>query len=61
VSRRERVGVRWRLRQAAGPCGAPSTPLAGVVVTLGPTVTSAHIDAPDLMGRHGELGTRVRL
>jgi hypothetical protein len=44
-----------------GALRPPSTPLAGAVVTLGPTVTSAHIDEPDLMGRHGELGTRVRL
>jgi hypothetical protein len=60
VSRRERVGVRWRLRQAAGPCGPPSTPQAGVV-TLGATVTSAHIDAPDLLRHRGGLGTRVRM
>jgi hypothetical protein len=58
---RERTGVRWRPRHAAGPCGPPIAPLACVVVTLGATVTTAHIDAPDLMGSHGGLGTLVRI
>src|SRR5262245_14410329 len=54
-----RTGVRWRRRPAAGTCGPPTTPLAGVVVALGATVTTAHLDDPDLMGRRGGLGTLV--
>jgi hypothetical protein len=42
-----------------GALRPPITPLAGVVVTLGSTVTTAHMDAPDLMGRRGGLGTLV--
>jgi hypothetical protein len=61
----ERVQARARPRALAamagrGLRGPPITPLAGVV-TLGATVTSAPIDAPDLMERHGGLGMRVRL
>jgi len=56
---RERTGVRWRPRHAAGPYGPPLTPLACVVVKLGATVTTAHIDAPDLLGSRGGLGTLV--
>jgi hypothetical protein len=41
VSRRERTGVRWRPRYAAGPCGPPITPLACVVVTRGATAADA--------------------
>ena len=59
VSRRERIGVRWRPRHAAGPCGPPITPLAGVVVPLGATVTTAYIDEPDLMGSRGGSGMLV--
>jgi hypothetical protein len=61
VSLRERTGVRRRPRHAAAPCGSPITPLAGVVVTRGTTVTTAPIDAPDLMGSRGGLGTLVRM
>jgi hypothetical protein len=62
----ERVQARARRRAVAaeagrGPCGPRITPLAGVVVTLGATVTSAHLDAPDLLGRRGGLGARVRM
>jgi hypothetical protein len=39
----------------------PITPLAGVVVTLGATVTTASIDTPDLLGSRGGLGTLVRM
>ena len=58
---RERTGVRRRPRRATAPCGPPTTPLAGGVVTLGTTVTTAHIDEPDLMGSRGGLGTLVRI
>jgi hypothetical protein len=34
---------------------------AGGVVALGATVTPAHIDEADLMGRRGGLGTLVRM
>jgi hypothetical protein len=39
----------------------PITPLAGVVVTRGATVTTAPIDAPDLLGRRSGLGMLVRM
>jgi hypothetical protein len=58
---RERTGVSRRPGHAAALCGPPITPLAGVVVTLGATVTTAYIDEPDLMGRRGGLGTLVRI
>jgi hypothetical protein len=58
---RERTGVRRRPGQAAGPCGPPITPPAGVVVTLGAMVTTAHLAEADLMGRRGGLGTLVRM
>jgi hypothetical protein len=58
---RERTGVRRRPRHAAGPCGPSITPLACVVVTLGAMVPTAHIDAPDLMGSRGGLGTLVKM
>jgi hypothetical protein len=50
------VGGRGVPRSLAAP---PITPPAGVVVKPGATVTTAHIDAPDLRGRRGGLGTRV--
>jgi hypothetical protein len=59
VSMRERTGVRWRPRHAAGPYGPPITPLACVGVKPGATVTKEHIDEPDLMGSRGGLGTLV--
>jgi hypothetical protein len=58
---RERTGVRWRPRHAAGLCGPPITPPAGGVVILGATVTTVHIDAPDLLGSRGGLGTLVKM
>jgi hypothetical protein len=58
---RERTGVRWRPRHAAGLCGPLITPPASGVVTRGATVTTVHIDAPDLMGSRGGLGTLVRM
>src|SRR5882724_3489987 len=56
-----------RASEAEACCGAlrpPITPLAGVVVTRGATVTTAPIDAPDLMwsragwGRSSGCGRR---
>ena len=50
-----------RRASAAEAChGSPITPLAGVVKP-GATVTTAHLDPPDLLGRRGGLGTLVRM
>jgi len=61
VQARARTGMRRRPRHTGGPCGPPITSLACVGVTLGAAVTTAPIDAPDLLGSRGGLGTLVRM
>jgi hypothetical protein len=58
VSAHRRAVAAQACRAALRP---PITPLAGVVVTLGATVTTASIDTPDLLGSRGGLGTLVRM
>ena len=60
VSMRARTGVRWWPRHAAGLCGPDHTAGRRCRHTRR-EVTTAYIDAPDLMGRRGGLGTFVRM